>query len=50
MTILYLATGAIITLVLAILIFAPFEPIDDEIAEALKYEQKKEKMGKALGL
>lgn len=50
MSIVYLITGFVITSILTLLIFAPFEPIDDEIADALDYENQQEKMRKALGL
>lgn len=50
MTIIYLLTSLIITAILTILIFAPLEPIDEEIANALNYDQNQEKMRKALGL
>lgn len=50
MSIVYLVAGFIATSILTLLIFAPFEPIDDEIADALDYENKQKKMRKALGL
>ena len=50
MSVIYLIAGFIVTSILTLLIFAPFEPIDDEIADALDYENKQEAMRKALGL
>lgn len=50
MSLIYLIAGVIATSILTMLIFAPTEPIDDAIADALKYDENKEKMRKALGL
>ena len=48
MTALMLMLAVLASALLTMLIFAPLEPIDEEIAEALKYETNKEKMGKAI--
>lgn len=50
MTIIYLITAIIGAGILTMLVFAPFEPIDAEIRDALNYDQSQEKMRKALGL
>lgn len=50
MTAIYLITAIVASLILTILVFAPLEPIDEEIANALNYDQNQEKMRKALGL
>lgn len=50
MSVLIIVSAIIGVGILTLFVFAPLEPIDDEIANALKYDQNQEKMRKALGL
>lgn len=48
MTALWIITAVISSVILTLLVFAPFEPIDLEIRDALNYDAKQEAIAKAI--